>query len=627
MTSARRAYAWGAIAVAAVLFVALNVLSQNVLRGVRLDLTEDRLYTLSDGTRAVLANMTEPLTVRFFFSGGLANDVPTIGQYARRVRELLETYAGASRGGITLEVIEPEPFSDAEDEAVAFGLQGVPVNAAGDRLYFGMAATNTTDDVEVVAFFQDQREAFLEYDLTRAFYNLANPQRKVIGLISTLPVAGGIDQATRSFQQPWAIAGQIRQLFELHDLGHEVGTVPEDVDVLMVVHPKDLSAGTRYAIDQYVLKGGRAMVFVDPHSEVSAGAPDPQNPVPLHNSNLPELFAAWGVKLAPGMVVADRLAARRVRTGPPDRPEPVDYVAWLALDRRGFNPDEAATSQLGLINLATAGALSRSEDATTEFVPLLTSSPVSMLIERLYVQFVPNPQQLLADFAPTGEQYVMAARISGPARSAFADGRPGDVVDTGAEHIAESDGTINLIVVTDSDLMADRTWVQVQQFLGRTFALPDADNGAFVINALDVLSGSSELIGLRSRGVSFRPFEVVEELQREAEDQFRETEQALQARIGETEKKLAELQTGGSTGGTLVLTPEQSQAIAEFRQELVATRKELRDVQLALRRDIEGLGKVLKFLNVALAPIAIGVVTVVVVLVRRGRRRRAHGLA
>jgi ABC-type uncharacterized transport system involved in gliding motility auxiliary subunit len=250
-----------------------------------------------------------------------------------------------------------------------------------------------------------------------------------------------------------------------------------------------------------------------------------------------------------------------------------------------------------------------------------------MLIERLYVQFVPNPQQLLADFAPTGEQYVMAARISGPARSAFADGRPGDVVDTGAEHIAESDGTINLIVVTDSDLMADRTWVQVQQFLGRTFALPDADNGAFVINALDVLSGSSELIGLRSRGVSFRPFEVVEELQREAEDQFRETEQALQARIGETEKKLAELQTGGSTGGTLVLTPEQSQAIAEFRQELVATRKELRDVQLALRRDIEGLGKVLKFLNVALAPIAIGVVTVVVVLVRRGRRRRAHGLA
>jgi ABC-type uncharacterized transport system involved in gliding motility auxiliary subunit len=627
MTPARRAYAWGAIAFAAVLFVALNVLSQNVLRGVRLDLTEDELYTLSDGTRSVLANMTEPLTVRFFFSKGLANDVPTIGQYARRVQELLETYAGESNGRITLQVIEPEPFSEVEDEAVAFGLQGVPINAAGDRLYFGMAATNTTDDIETVAFFQDQREAFLEYDLTRAFYNLANPTRKVVGLISTLPVAGGIDPQTRSFQRPWVIAEQIRQLFELRDLGLQVSSVPEDVDVLMVVHPKDLTVGTRYAIDQYVLGGGRAMVFVDPHSEVSAGVPDPSNPVPLHNSNLPELFEAWGVKLAPGMVVADRLTARRVRTGPPDRPVPVDYVAWLALDQRGFNPDEAATSQLGIVNLATAGALSQSEAATTDFVPLLTSSPVSMLIERLYVQFVPNPQQLLADFAPTGEQYVMAARISGPARSSFADGRPGDVVDTGAEHIAESDGPINLIVVTDSDLIADRTWVQVQQFLGRTFALPSADNGAFVINALDVLSGSIELISLRSRGISFRPFEVVEELQRQAEDQFRETEQELQARLSETEEKLAELQAGEGAGGALVLTPEQRQAIAEFRQELVATRKELRNVQLALRRDIEGLGAVLKFLNVALAPLVIGVVAVVVVLVRRRRRRRAHGLA
>ena len=627
MTPARRVSAWGFVAIAAVLFVALNVLSQTVLRGAKLDLTEEGLYTLSDGTRSVIGRLGEPITVRFFFSNSLSSAVPTISQYARRVQELLETYAGVSNGMITLQVIDPEPFSDTEDEAVAYGLQGVPLNTAGERLYFGMAATNTTDDGEMIPFFRQERESFLEYDLTRAFFNLANPQQKVVGVISTLPLAGGMDPSGRGMAQPWAVASQINQLFKLEDLGTEVAVVPEEVDVLLVVHPQDLSAATRYAIDQYVLGGGRAVVFVDPHSEVAAGVPNPGNPIAMHNSNLPELFRAWGLQLAPGMIVGDRLAARRVRTGPPERPEAIDYIAWLSLDEGLIDRDETITNQLTLLNMGTVGALSPIEGAATQFVPLITSSDQAMLIERVQVQFVPNPQDLLANFVASGEVYTLAARVSGPAATAFPDGLPEDAVDTGREHIAESVVDINIIVVADSDVLADRSWVRMQQFMGRTYAMPAADNGALLINAIDVFSGSSELIALRSRGITSRPFVVVEALERAAEDRFRDTEQMLEARIAETEEKLAAMETSEGAGGAIILSPEQSQAIADFRQQLLASRKELRDVQLALRNDIERLGRLLGFLNIALVPLVIGGVAVVVSIVRRRRRRRAHGMA
>lgn len=640
----RKFSAWAAVALAAALFLALNVLSQAALRTARLDLTEGRLYTLSGGTRAMLESMAEPITVRFFFSESLAADLPGFRQYAQRVRELLETYAARAGGAMALQVIDPEPFSPAEDEAVALGLRGVPLTEQGERLYFGMAATNTTDDLEVVPFFQDAREAFLEYDLTRAFHRLANPKRPVIGLISTLPVDGGFDPQ-RGAQPAWTVAEQIRQLFELRDLTTEVAEVPRDVDVLMVVHPRDLPGATRYAIDQFVLGGGKAMVFVDPFSEAAAGIPDPENPMRLHNSRLPGLFAAWGVELAPGMIVGDRLTARKVRGGTRERPVAVDYIAWLALGADNFDRENIVTAQLGAINVATAGALSPVEGASTEFTPLIRSSNEAMLFERMHVQFMPDPAQLLADFAATGESYVMAARVSGPAETAFPDGPPpeddsaasdpaaagedegGDAAPALPEgHRAASDGPINVLIVADSDLLSDRFWVQAGNFIGQDVVVPVADNGAFAVNALDVYAGSSELIGLRSRRTSDRPFTVVRALERQAEERFRETEEMLQAQVRETEAQLAELQVGGD-GSQPVLTPEQQESIAAFRERLVSTRRQLREVQLALRRDIERLGAGLQFLNVALVPILVALVGLVVALLRARRRRRALAAA
>ena len=633
--SGRRLSVWGLVAVTVVLFLAINVLSQTVFRSLRLDLTENRLYTLSDGTHQVLAELTEPLTVRFFYSASLAADLPSIRQYAQRVQELLETYAAKADGAITLEVIDPAPFSDTEDEAVGFGLQGAPINEAGDRLYFGMAATNTTDDIEVIGFFQEQRETLLEYDLTRAFYNLGNPKRRVVGVISTLPINGGYDPQ-RGPTEPWVVMSQIGQLFDVRDLGIEIAVIPADVDVLMVVHPKDLVPPTRYAIDQFVLGGGKAMVFVDPFSEIAASVPDPENPARLHNSWLPELFKSWGVELAPGLFVGDRQTARKVRAGTRDQPQAVDYLAWLALKSGNFNSDEVVTGQLGVVNVATVGALSPTEDATTEFIPLMTSTTEANLIQRMLVQFMPNPQQLLADFEASGETYVMAARLTGPVSTAFPDGQPladgaAPLPEEGEDgyvaQLTESTESIQLILVADSDLLADRQWVQVQQFLNQTVAMPLADNGPFVVNAIDVLAGSDALIGLRSRGTSERPFEVVLDLQRRAEDRFRETEEVLQARVTEVEERLAEIQTTEGGGGALVLSAEQQDAMTVFRDELIDTRKQLRDVQLALRQDIERLGTMLKFLNIALVPLFIGVIAVVVSIARRQRRRRAIAAA
>lgn len=629
MKSSRKTITWVGVAVAVVLFVAVNVLSQTVLRHARLDLTEDGLFTLSDGTRTILQALDEPLTVRFFISRKLANEYPPIRDYATRVLELLEEYVSVADGMIELSVIDPEPFTDAEDDAVGFGLQGATVNNVGDQLYFGMVVTNTTDDEKVVPFFQQDREAFLEYDLTSLFHDLANPKKSVVGLISSLPVTGGAANPMapqQGMSQPWTVVLQVQQLFELRDLGEITGPIADDIDVLLIIQPKDMPPAAQFAIDQYVLGGGKALIFVDPFSEASATLADPQaGRMQLHNSNMIELFKAWGIELIPGMIVADLEMARRVQINVRGRPVILPYVPWLEAGRDNFNADEVAVGRLERINLATAGAFRVLDDAKTEMIPLIQSSTQAMVFERFRIQFRRDPQALLDEFEVTGESYVMAARLQGNVGSAFPDGPPdgfGAGEDAG-EWLSESAAPINVIVVGDTDMLADGAWVQLQQFLGQSYAVPMADNGTFVSNALDVLAGSNELIGLRSRGTGVREFEVVEALKLEAEAKYRETEQALQAKLTETEKKLAELQTSEASGAP-VLSPEQEAAIEAFRRDMVTTRKQLRDVRHELQKDIEGLGTWLKVINIGAVPLVIAVIAVLAAPLRRRRRRAAN---
>ncbi|BBK40276.1 hypothetical protein STVA_02960 [Allostella vacuolata] len=647
-------YSLLALAAAAILFVAVNILASGWTQ--RLDLTEQRLYTLSPGSRSVLRQIEEPITVRFYYSDRLGREVPAYATYATRVRELLDEYSALSGGKIRVEQLNPLSFSDEEDRAVAFGLQGVPITQGGEQVYFGLAATNSTDDEQVIAFLQPERERFLEYDLTKLVYNLANPKKKVVALISDLPLEGDVMamRMTGRPPQPWAIMEQLRAFFEMRQLGGDVTEIGDDVAVVMVVHPKKMNPQTQYAIDQFVLRGGRAIVFVDPNSEAERSRPNPmqRGPVEDASSNLDTLMKSWGVEMVKGKVLGDRFSARKVNAGGSSRIQAVDYVAWLALRPANFDTADPITAELNLLNLATTGILRKADGGTTEIAPLVQSSPASMEIDATeFMAPVPDVLGLLNRFQSQNKRETIAARIQGPAKSAFPDGPPrkeppkpasdsdedkkkaedeakaqeAEYAKIKEKHLAEARQPINVIVVADTDILDDRFWVNAQDFFGQRMQVPIANNADFVANAIENLTGSNELIGLRSRGTSSRPFERVQALQRDAESQFRAKEKELQDKLRDVEKKLADIRNQGQgQGAQAILTADQQRSIDQFRTEMVATRKELRDVQLALRKDIDRLQSTVQFVNIGLVPIVVAVFAILLGLWRRSRRRRGR---
>jgi ABC-type uncharacterized transport system involved in gliding motility auxiliary subunit len=632
----RRTTAIIALAAAAVLFVAINVIAGHALRSTRLDLTQQRLYTLSDGSKKTLARIGEPITLRFYYSPRLGDEVPSYGIYAQRVREMLEEYSALAKGKIRLEILNPEPFSPTEDRAVAFGLQGVPLDQGGEPVYFGLAATNSTDDQQVIPFFQPDRERFLEYDMTKLVHGLAFPKKTVVGLVTSLPLEGDFMAAMQGRPlEPYAIVEQLRQLYELRTLSGDFDKVADDVDVLMIAHPQKLSEKTLYAIDQFVLKGGKALVFVDPNSETQAAHPSRFNPPGApSSSNLDQLFAAWGVEMEKDKVAGDRRAARRVNIGSASRVQPVEYVAWLALKEDNLNRDDLVTADLTAINLATAGILKQRDGAKTNFIPLITTSSDAEAIPAEKVQGLPDVAGLLNDFKSGGQKLTLAARISGPADTAFPDGppqpakdgkdkeKPADAADKkdAPPQIKTAAQPINVVIVADTDILDDRFWVQVQDFFGQRVAVPSAGNGDFVANAIDVLSGGNDLIGLRTRGTSARPFEVVQQIQRAADDRYQASAKQLEQQLKDTEAKIKELR--GKDGANVTPAAEQSQAIENFRSQMLQIRQQLRQVQLFLRQDIDRLKVRLEFFDVVFIPLLVGLAAIILGVVRLQRRKR-----
>ncbi len=592
---------------AAVLLVAVNALSNLIFKSARLDFTENKLYTLSEGTRNILSSLEEPVTLRFYFSEKLGLNIPPLINYANRVRDLLEEYATLSHGKVDLMVLNPEPFSDEEDQAVQYRLQGVPVDAAGTLLYFGLVGSNATDEQETIAFFQEDKEESLEYDLTKLVYNLAHPKKKTVGLLSTLPLDAPPMNPFMQSQatQPWMIVDVIKQTFQLVDIQPDAAAIPENVDILMIVHPKNLSDAMLYAIDQFVLNGGRLIAFVDPYAETDTPVPDPQNPMAgltaPRNSDLKKLLDQWGIELTDRKFAADRQHAVRVTVSGGMRPQSIDYVAWLSLREDSLASQDFVTGDLKQITMGTAGILTSKNMEGITVAPLIETSSQAMPMDVSQLM-MPNPANLLSSYQAGSEKLMLAARVSGAVKSAFPDGKPGD---NAATTLKASKAPVNIIVVADTDLLADKFWVNVQNFFGQRIAVPRANNGTFVVNALDNLSGSNDLISLRSRGRSNRPFTRVEQLQSEAEKRFLDKEKALQARLQDTERKINDLQSKKQGNDALILSSEQQQEIEKFREEQVKTRKELRAVQHELRGSIESLGSTLKFINIGLIPILI----------------------
>ncbi len=622
----------GGLALALVLFFAVNSMSSALLSSVRIDLTEHRIYTLSDGTRAILANLEEPIILRFYYSRSLAAQVPGINTYAERILGLLEEYRREAGGKLTLEAIDPEPFSEEEDRAVGYGLRGLPARAGQgeDLIYFGLVGTNSVDDEEVIPYFSPLRERFLEYDLTRMVHSLAESERPVVGVLGTLPVFGISSpyQTPDTVPVPWAVVEQMQQIFEVRELDprSELG---EDIDVLMLVHPQGFEPALLYRIDQFVLGGGKALVFVDPHAEAQPPTMMGGVSEPDRRSDAGPLLAAWGVELEADTVVGDLSIAPSVQMEKAGRVVHFDYPVWMNVPPALMDPADVVTGELGNVTFGTAGVLRASEDATTRFLPLIRTSEQARRYPQSAVAALADPEALLDDYTPEGEHYTLAARVAGPARSAFPDGAPppsdedrGELPDPSA-HRAESDGDINLIVFADTDLLADRFWVQVQSLLGTRFMVPTAANGSLVINALDNLTGSSDLIDVRSRGTFLRPFERINALRREAEARFREKERELVLRLEATEERLLALEETKQGEDALILSDAQQRELTRFREERLAVRRELRDVRRELRRSIESLEGWIKFVNIGLVPILIALLGLAAGIWHVRRRRPA----
>jgi ABC-type uncharacterized transport system involved in gliding motility auxiliary subunit len=631
-----------AVALAILLLMSVNVLAGRLLAGWRFDLTDQQLYTLSAGTKTVLAKIDEPITLKLYYSKRLGQVAPSYGVYAERVEELLRDYQLRTQGKIRFEILDPQPFSEVEDQATAAGLQGVTAEEGGEQVYFGLVGTNSTDDTQTIPFFQQDREKFVEYDLTKLIQTLAFPKKKVVGLVTALTIDGDpMAQMQGRPSHPIFLLEQMRESFDVRDLAPSFDTIPDDVDVLMIVQPESLPPKTEYAIDQFVLKGGHALVFVDPNSEYQQAHPSfmtARGTPP--EARFDKLLKAWGVELTPGKVVGDQLAALAVNTG---NGEAADYLGWLRLKGDDLNADDPVTADLSQMILASAGALAPVKDAKTKFEPLLRSSAQSELIDADRVRGLPDVLALLGDFKSTDTRYVLAARVTGPADTAFPDGPPKDdkpkddkAKDPGddpakpdapkpagdAAQVKSAKQPIDVIVVADSDLLDDRFWVQVSQGAGQRVAVPTSNNGDFVLNALDSLTGTGDLIGLRSRGSAVRPFEVVDQMQRLAEDKYRTREKELKDKLQETETKLSDLRSQEDSSGKEQLTPDQQQAVDQFSATIIRTRTELRQVQLALRQDIDALKETLVLLNVALVPFCVAVVAVIVGIIREQRRKR-----
>jgi len=659
------------LALAGALFLIVNLFSGDVLRSVRADLTEQKLYTLSEGTRNILGGLEEPITLRYFYPESMMLEearLKPLMAYGERVREMLDQYVAASDGQVRLEVIDPEPLSEAEELAVAYGIQGVTVNMQGDRMYFGLAGTNSVDDEEVIASFDPTREHKLEFDITELIDRLEDPEQKVLGLVSALPLRGGTQQVPNQFGQPqtretepWPIVQLLDQNYDVRDLDPETLTeVPDDVDILMIVHPKGLTPEGVYAIDQFALAGGKVAAFVDSYAfydpTVQGGGVAALDQG--QDTGIDPLLEAWGVRVRPSASAGDETTAFQVgsRSG-----AAVRLPLFFEIRDETIDDDDIVTASLETAAMMSPAVVEPADElqGDLEVTSLMTTTEEGggTLDPMLYATRL-DPEQVRELFAPGGEALSLAVRVRGSVRTAFEDGPPaagddepaddgpdggepdpadetsvdgapdegtdGEPAEGDSEHLTESQAPFNAIVVGDTDMLHAELWAnQVRGLFGGLTYRARNGNAPFMLGILESLSGSDDLISLRSREPYARPFTRKEDLRRQAEEEFREKEQELEQKLQETEARLQELQSQKSPTDALLLSPEQEAELARFQEERLETRRELRRVRRELDADIEALGTRLELLNVFVLPLVIALLAAAWFLARRSGGARA----
>lgn len=608
----------GAVLVLAIV-VAINILvSRTTLRW---DATADGLYSLSQGTRTILAELDQDVAFKVFYSRHVVNVPAQIKTFAQRMIDFLSEYEQHAKGRISVEIIDPKPDSEEEEWAIKYGMKGLSL-PTGEPLYLGLVAV-AADQEETIPFLDPTREMRLEYDLTRMITRLMTPDRMKIGIFSSLPVFGAaamnmVMGGGRPDMEPWFFIQELGKSYDLIDIAGDADRIDPTVDLLVLFHPRNMSDTLAFAVDQFILGGGNAIVFADPLSLMDDPRMGPGGSVPK------TLFEAWGITMDAGQAIADYNYATRLRAQ--DNQVETNPM-WLSTQPGAFNTDNLITANLESMLLPVAGAIEVLPDSPVAIEPLILSSPNNQMVDA--ASHMMDVEILRRDFSPSGVVRNLAVHLSGRFPTAFPEGRP--VVDSAAGPIdsdetdaAESDRPLKegtaasvIVVVADSDLLYDGYYLSQQNLLGYTISNIFNDNLNFLLNACEMLTGNPALIGIRSRGTVERPFTRVQALELKAQDRWLSQEQALVRQVEETNATLRLLEQQKDASQRAILSEEQEQEIARFQEEKLRINRELKTVRRNLRAEIEQLGAVVKFLNIFFIPLLIGIGGVLFAIVRR----------
>jgi ABC-type uncharacterized transport system involved in gliding motility auxiliary subunit len=612
-----------------IILILVNVIFSRV--NWRWDATGDKLYSLSEGTRTILSGLKEDVVIKVFYSKDPVNMPVHIKNYSRRMLDFLSEYEYYGRGKISIEVYNPKVDSEEEEWAQKYGIEGVSL-ATGETVYFGLVAT-AADQEETIKFMDPTREKHLEYDITRIISQVQSPRKKKVGIISGLPVFGVPPRSmnipgARQRMTPWVFVRELKKTYDLAEIPAASDEIGKDIDLLVIVHPKNLNPNLRYAIDQYVLGGGNVILFADPVSVTDIGTGQP------NTFSLDNLFNAWGVQMNSSKVLADLDYSTRLMTRN-NRVE--NNPLWLSLPPGAFNPDNMITAQLETLLLPVAGSIQKAPESRFEYESLLQSSLNASMVDGFMARL--GAGELRYNFQPSEKAFDLAVLVRGTFDTAFPGGRPqnenqdskdnqrdtsGTLDISDAEHLTTGQKEAKIIIMADADMLFDQYFVENQNFLGFNISRIFNDNLNFCLNAVEMLAGSPELINIRSRGKFERPFTRVQELEKKAQTRWLATEQQLVRKVEETNRKLKELEKQKDPSQTYIISAKQEAEIEQFKQEKIRVNKELKKVRRNLRSDIETLGTAVKFINIFFMPLLVSLAGIFYAIYHRTRRRQYH---
>jgi len=584
----------------------------------RFDATAERIYTLSPGTKSLLGKIEEPLTLDLYFSRSTTGQYVEYKNYAERVQEMLHQYVRAGHGRIRLNVIDPEPDTPNEEKATNAGIAPQTLPGGGAQFYFGLVATEA-DQQKAIPALSPQREQFLEYDISELIYGVQLTQKKKLGLITSLPLQGspGMPMMGQPGTPGQYVATEWADTYDIQPVEATATELPAGLDALAIIHPENLTAKLQFAIDQFLLAGHPVFLAVDPSSEYFKRQGGQMammgGPPPNVSSDLPALFAGWGIAYNPDQVVGDLDNAEQVQL---QNGSLARYPVWINLTQPNFNPKALPTAQLSSALFIEAGSVALRPGTNLTFTPLIETSAKSGEVPTASLQMA-QPDDVARAIVPTGKKTI-AALITGRFRSAFPEGAPKDDAAAAGDKAAKppapkpmapplklSTGTSTLLVVTDTDWLFDDYSVRKFTFLGQATAEPINDNLAFAGNCLDFLAGSQDLISIRGKGNSLRPFTVVRAMQSAAEEKYREKLTGLEAQLNAVQAKLGELQGKKNEGNRLLASPEMTKAIEDFQKQENTLRAERRSIRLALREGIDALENRLLLVNLLATPLLV----------------------